>query len=95
MGQAEIALDSFTQSSRFEEPLINGKGKLIFNQAAYENKISFLDYIMGGCEIQVHVAIDWTMSNKPQHESSSLHYLPPGINKNKYTDAIYNVLNIL
>jgi len=28
-----------------------------------EPRISFLDYIFGGCEINVHVAIDFTLSN--------------------------------
>lgn len=28
-----------------------------------EERITFLDYIFGGCEINVHVAIDFTLSN--------------------------------
>lgn len=28
-----------------------------------EERVSFLDYIFGGCEIGVHVAIDFTLSN--------------------------------
>lgn len=28
-----------------------------------EERATFLDYIFGGCEIGVHVAIDFTLSN--------------------------------
>jgi len=53
-----------------------------------------LDYILGGCEINVHIAIDFTQSNGEPNEPSSLHYM--GRNgKNEYTDAIKSVLNIL
>lgn len=37
---------------------------------------------MGGLEIGVHVAIDFTMSNGLVHNPSSLHYLNPSVMKN-------------
>lgn len=40
-----------------------------------EERISFLDYIFGGCEINVHVAIDFTLSNGVPTNPKSLHYL--------------------
>jgi len=57
-----------------------------------------LEYILGGCEINIHIAIDFTASNGDPHEPSSLHYLNPDIAgdcNNQYTDAIKSVLNIL
>jgi len=39
------------------------------------NKISFLDYIFGGCEIGVHVSVDFTGSNGDPQYTSSLHYI--------------------
>jgi len=53
---------------------------------------------LGGCEINIHVAIDFTASNGDPHEPSSLHYLNPrtsGDCDNQYTHAIKSVLNIL
>lgn len=50
---------------------------------------------MGGCEIGVHVAIDYTMSNGPPDKSDSLHYLNPQTMKNQYTDAIHSIVSIL
>jgi hypothetical protein len=39
---------------------------------------SFLDYIFGGCEIRLMIAIDLTASNGDPVIPSSLHYCPPG-----------------
>jgi hypothetical protein len=68
---------------------------LKFSGCAIETKVNFLDYIIGGCEIQVHVAIDFTMSNKVPTDHLSLHYLDPVSRRNNYTDAIHSVLSIL
>ena len=38
-------------------------------------RVTFLDYIFGGCEINVHVAIDFTLSNGNPTSPKSLHYL--------------------
>ena len=60
-----------------------------------EQKFSFLDYIFGGCEIKVHVAIDFTLSNGDPRDPKSLHYIDPRTQKNNYTDAIHSCLSIL
>jgi hypothetical protein len=33
----------------------------------------FVDYIMGGCEIKLHIAVDFTGSNGYQPDGISLH----------------------
>ena len=40
---------------------------------------SFLDYIFGGCEIQLIIAIDFTGSNGDPRNPTSHHYLDFGI----------------
>ena len=50
---------------------------------------------MGGTEIGVHVAIDFTMSNGDPKDRNSLHYLPTQTSGNQYTEAINAVLSIL
>lgn len=57
-------------------------------------RVSFLDYIFGGCEIGVHVVIDFTSSNRPADDPYSLHYLDQ-YGKNDYIRAIEAVLGIL
>uniref|UniRef100_A0A7N6A5M8 C2 domain-containing protein n=1 Tax=Anabas testudineus TaxID=64144 RepID=A0A7N6A5M8_ANATE len=48
---------------------------------------SFLDYIMGGCQIQFTVAIDFTASNGDPRNSCSLHYIHP-YQPNEYLKAL-------
>lgn len=74
---------------------MNQNGTLLFSDVAVEDRVSFLDYVMGGCEIGVQVAIDFTASNGRANESSSLHYLNPQTMRNQYTDAIHSIVNIL
>uniref|UniRef100_A0AAR2IUY3 Copine 4 n=1 Tax=Pygocentrus nattereri TaxID=42514 RepID=A0AAR2IUY3_PYGNA len=51
---------------------------------------SFLDYIMGGCQIQFTVAIDFTASNGDPRNSCSLHYIHP-YQPNEYLKALVAV----
>ena len=76
---------------------INAKGgkSIEIKNFKIEDRVSFLDYIFGGCEIGVHVAIDFTLSNGNISSPNSLHYLNPQNRKNGYTDAIYSCLGIL
>ncbi|KAF3817543.1 hypothetical protein GH733_012830 [Mirounga leonina] len=51
---------------------------------------SFLDYIMGGCQIHFTVAIDFTASNGDPRNSCSLHYINP-FQPNEYLQALVAV----
>ena len=59
----------------------------------FHKRHTFLEYIFGGCEIQLSIAIDFTLSNGHPSDSDSLHYLD--MNKNEYLNAIKSVGNIL
>ena len=52
-----------------------------------------MEYVFGGCEIQLVTAIDFTLSNGNPAEKDSLHYLDMA--KNEYLQAIKSVGNIL
>lgn len=54
---------------------------------------SFLEYVFGGCEIDLSMAIDFTLSNGDPKDPSSLHYFDP--RKNQYMQAIRSVGDIL
>jgi hypothetical protein len=69
-------------------------GKVSFTKFKIEERVTFLDYVFGGCEIGVHVAVDYTMSNGNYGSPNSLHYLNQQ-RRNGYTDAINACLNIL
>uniref|UniRef100_A0A8C9TBQ9 Copine IVa n=1 Tax=Scleropages formosus TaxID=113540 RepID=A0A8C9TBQ9_SCLFO len=62
-------------------------GIVILNQCKMH---SFLDYIMGGCQIQFTVAIDFTASNGDPRNSCSLHYIHP-YQPNEYLKALVAV----
>ena len=47
-----------------------------------EKKYTFADYIFGGCEIELAVAVDFTSSNGDTRQISSLHHF-----KGRATDA--------
>ncbi|XP_036376796.1 copine-3-like isoform X1 [Megalops cyprinoides] len=55
---------------------------------------SFLDYIMGGCEINFIIGVDFTASNGNPMSPDSLHYISPqGVNE--YLSAIWSVGQVI
>uniref|UniRef100_I3J6Q8 Copine 3 n=1 Tax=Oreochromis niloticus TaxID=8128 RepID=I3J6Q8_ORENI len=55
---------------------------------------TFLDYIMGGCQINFTIAIDFTGSNGDPKFPQSLHYINPQ-GYNEYLAAIWAVGNVI
>ena len=73
-----------------------GKGKnqsARFDSIVFHKRHTFLEYIFGGCEIQLSVAVDFTLSNGHPSDKDSLHYLD--LKRNEYLHAIKSVGNIL
>mmetsp|Transcript_20680 Transcript_20680/g.58891 ORF Transcript_20680/g.58891 Transcript_20680/m.58891 type:complete len:600 (+) Transcript_20680:355-2154(+) len=56
---------------------------------------AFADYITGGCELNVCVAIDFTGSNGDPRRPGTLHYLHPNGAKNDYEKAISAIVSVL
>ena len=59
----------------------------------FEAQHSFLEYVFGGCEIDLSMAIDFTLSNGDPNDPSSLHFFDP--RQNQYLKAIKSVGDIL
>ncbi len=55
---------------------------------------SFVDYISGGCELNVVVGIDFTGSNGDPRKYGTLHYIDPN-SLNDYEKAIKSIVGIL
>ncbi|XP_062500669.1 copine-3-like [Corticium candelabrum] len=55
---------------------------------------SFVDYLRGGCNVSLMVAIDFTASNGDPRQPNSLHYFHP-YQMNEYMEAIQSVGNVL
>ncbi|XP_068597598.1 copine-7 [Brachionichthys hirsutus] len=65
-------------------------GVVILSDLKLRRVYSFLDYIMGGCQIHFTVAIDFTASNGDPRNSCSLHYINP-YQPNEYLKALIAV----
>jgi len=87
------------QAGQKEFQVVNNKGKtdksrmMTFSKFDIVKRNSFLDFIFGGCEIGLSIAVDFTLSNGEPSKPSSLHYLD--LQKNEYLNAIRSVGNIL
>lgn len=71
-------------------------GTFYVSNCYIEENPSFMDFIIGGCEICLEVAIDFTASNGTPNTSASLHYIDcTGNTKNLYQQAIMAVGKVL
>uniref|UniRef100_A0A665VU13 Copine-3 n=1 Tax=Echeneis naucrates TaxID=173247 RepID=A0A665VU13_ECHNA len=69
-------------------------GVVVVKLCQVVKEYSFLDYIMGGCQINFTVAVDFTGSNGDPRSPQSLHYISPqGVNE--YLSAIWSVGNVI
>jgi len=104
LGFAMTSLADVTESGRKQFPIVNQEKQKkrgyansgILELRAFEviKKYDFLDYITGGCEISLLVAIDFTGSNGHPRYPNSLHFLnPQGFND--YEKALFSVGEIL
>nr|XP_057915718.1 copine-3-like isoform X1 [Doryrhamphus excisus]XP_057915719.1 copine-3-like isoform X1 [Doryrhamphus excisus]XP_057915720.1 copine-3-like isoform X1 [Doryrhamphus excisus]XP_057915721.1 copine-3-like isoform X1 [Doryrhamphus excisus]XP_057915722.1 copine-3-like isoform X1 [Doryrhamphus excisus]XP_057915723.1 copine-3-like isoform X1 [Doryrhamphus excisus]XP_057915724.1 copine-3-like isoform X1 [Doryrhamphus excisus]XP_057915725.1 copine-3-like isoform X1 [Doryrhamphus excisus]XP_05791572 len=69
-------------------------GIIIIKKCKVVKQYTFLDYIFGGCQINVTIAIDFTGSNGDPRTPQSLHYIQPG-GYNEYLSAITAVGNVI
>ena len=69
------------------------KSSLNLQGLKVERQHSFLEYVFGGCEVYLSLAIDFTLSNGDPRQHDSLHFFNP--QKNQYLQAIQSVGNIL
>ncbi|XP_041670576.1 copine-3-like isoform X1 [Cheilinus undulatus] len=69
-------------------------GVIIIKKCQVVKEYTFLDYIMGGCQINFTIAIDFTGSNGDPSTPQSLHYINPH-GFNEYLAAIWAVGNVI
>lgn len=71
-----------------------GDYAMTFTKLQLSKRHTFLEYVFGGCEIGLNIAIDFTGSNGNPSSSKSLHY-HGDLSRNEYLNAIKSVGNIL
>ncbi|XP_078136901.1 copine-3-like isoform X2 [Sander vitreus] len=69
-------------------------GVICIKDCQVVKEYTFLDYIMGGCQINFTIAIDFTGSNGHPSSPQSLHYINPE-GYNEYLTAIWAVGNVI
>lgn len=99
IGETEFTMDEILNGKRSFELYHPGKkkksGTLKINTFAIEEKAEFIDYIRGGEQLSVLVAIDFTGSNGTPTDPKSLHSLRYDGSLNEYQKAIQAVCEIL
>ncbi len=71
------------------------QGNLVINSCQRQKMYSFLDYITGGTNMNLIVAIDLTASNGNPRNPDSLHYFSANGQLNQYEKAMYAIGSIL
>jgi len=71
----EIAIDNKKHFTAFNKKMV--VGELIILKCQFLNRYTFLDYIHGGCDVSLMLAMDFTLSNKSPKDPQSLHYISP------------------
>jgi len=103
IGEFSASIDDIRKKTTYDvvNPTMKAKSKKYQNSGVFSFDAvtftpihSFLDYIIGGCQINLVVAIDYTGSNGDPRYANSLHYQNPYA-PNEYQQAIKAVGDIL
>ncbi|XP_029590449.1 copine-4 [Salmo trutta] len=86
----QMQWDCINPKYQMKKKNYRNSGVIVLNHCKIIKMYSFLDYIMGGCQIQFTVAIDFTASNGDPKNSCSLHYIHP-YQPNEYLKALVAV----
>uniref|UniRef100_A0AAY4B5F8 Copine VII n=1 Tax=Denticeps clupeoides TaxID=299321 RepID=A0AAY4B5F8_9TELE len=87
---SKVTWDCINPKYKLKKKNYKNSGVVILSDLKLHRVYSFLDYIMGGCQIHFTVAIDFTASNGDPRNSCSLHYINP-YQPNEYLKALIAV----
>ncbi|KAK1785412.1 hypothetical protein P4O66_018256, partial [Electrophorus voltai] len=90
----EVEFDCINPKKQKKKKNYKNSGVIILKSCKITRDYSFLDYILGGCQLMFTVGIDFTASNGNPREPSSLHYINP-LGSNEYLSAIWAVGQII
>uniref|UniRef100_A0A8B9PBS6 Copine 7 n=1 Tax=Apteryx owenii TaxID=8824 RepID=A0A8B9PBS6_APTOW len=86
----KVQWDCMNPKYKIKKRNYKNSGVVVLLDLKIHRVYSFLDYIMGGCQIHFTVAIDFTASNGDPRNSCSLHYINP-YQPNEYLKALIAV----
>uniref|UniRef100_A0A8C2Z5S9 Copine-3 n=1 Tax=Cyclopterus lumpus TaxID=8103 RepID=A0A8C2Z5S9_CYCLU len=91
---SEVEFDCINPKKQKKKKNYRNSGFIIVKSCKITRDYTFLDYILGGCQLMFTVGIDFTASNGNPREPSSLHYINP-LGSNEYLAAILAVGQII
>uniref|UniRef100_W5JXP9 Copine-3 n=1 Tax=Astyanax mexicanus TaxID=7994 RepID=W5JXP9_ASTMX len=86
----EAEFDCINSKKKQKKKNYKNSGVVSFKLCQVVKEYTFLDYIMGGCQINFTVGVDFTGSNGDPRSPDSLHYISPN-GVNEYLSAIWSV----
>ncbi|XP_063816237.1 copine-1 isoform X1 [Pseudophryne corroboree] len=93
-GGSPVEFDCINPQKKQKKKSYKNSGVVRIKSCKIDVEYSFLDYVMGGCQINFTVGIDFTGSNGDPKSPDSLHYISPtGVNE--YLTAIWCVGNVV
>ncbi|XP_067853881.1 copine-2 isoform X1 [Heptranchias perlo] len=91
---AEVEFECINSKKQKKKKNYKNSGIIVVKSCKVTRDYSFLDYILGGCQLMFTVGIDFTASNGSPRDASSLHYINP-VESNEYLAAIWAVGQII
>ncbi|XP_077597851.1 copine-2 isoform X2 [Stigmatopora nigra] len=92
--RTEVEFECINPKKQKKKKNYKNSGVIILKSCKITRDYTFLDYILGGCQLMFTVGIDFTASNGSPREPSSLHYINP-LGSNEYLSAILAVGQII
>ncbi|XP_063155522.1 copine-3 [Candoia aspera] len=85
-----IEFECINEKKRQRKKSYKNSGIVSFKHCEVITECTFLDYVMGGCQLNFTVGIDFTGSNGDPRSPDSLHHISPN-GVNEYLSAIWSV----
>ncbi|CAB4000097.1 copine-3-like isoform X2, partial [Paramuricea clavata] len=86
----EISFPLINEEKKAKKKKYVNSGLLYLSSFTVRRDHTFLDYIMGGCQVNFTVGVDFTASNGNPSNPTSLHFISP-YNPNEYVQALVAV----
>ncbi|XP_056403941.1 copine-1 [Hyla sarda] len=93
-GGPPVEFDCINPQKKQKKKGYKNSGVVRVKSCKIDVEYSFLDYVMGGCQINFTVGIDFTGSNGDPRSPDSLHFISPN-GVNEYLTAIWCVGNVV
>ncbi|XP_041453938.1 copine-3-like isoform X2 [Lytechinus variegatus] len=90
----EVEWECINPKKKAKKKNYQNSGLIFLKSCEVKRVYTFLDYILGGCQINFTVGIDFTGSNGDPNEESSLHFINLE-SPNQYTQAIVSVGEVI